>query len=163
MATEDVKLTTINAQPTLAIRAKVPMAEIGARLGELLPKAFMTAQMKGAQMVGPPYVRYLDARLGEDGYQPMGEIIEIEAGVPVASRVEGEGDVQPYELPGGEAAVGWHIGPYERVGDTYAVLWQLVRAEGRSAGGPPWEVYWTDPGEEPDPAKWRTQVFQPIR
>ena len=26
-----------------------------------------------------------------------------------------------------------------------------------------WEIYWTDPGLEPDPAKWRTQIFFPVK
>ena len=33
---------------------------------------------------------------------------------------------------------------------------------GRRAAGPNWEVYWTDPGREPDPAKWRTEVLKPL-
>jgi hypothetical protein len=28
--------------------------------------------------------------------------------------------------------------------------------------GAPWEEYWTDPGMEPDPAKWRTKLVWPI-
>ena len=30
------------------------------------------------------------------------------------------------------------------------------------AAGGPWEVYWTNPGMVPDPAKWRTQIFAPL-
>ena len=30
------------------------------------------------------------------------------------------------------------------------------------ARGGVFEVFWTDPGMVPDPAKWRTQIFAPI-
>jgi hypothetical protein len=31
------------------------------------------------------------------------------------------------------------------------------------ADGGPWEIYWTDPGLERDPAKWRTEIVQPVK
>jgi len=34
--------------------------------------------------------------------------------------------------------------------------------EGRSVGGPPWEIYLTDPGERPDPQTWETQIILPL-
>jgi hypothetical protein len=31
--------------------------------------------------------------------------------------------------------------------------------QGQRPGGPPWEVYVTDPGDYPDPKDWRTEVY----
>ena len=28
--------------------------------------------------------------------------------------------------------------------------------------GPMWEIYWSDPEAEPDPATWRTEILVPI-
>ena len=37
----------------------------------------------------------------------------------------------------------------------------IVR-EGLEPAGVPWEVYVTDPGAEPDPSKWRTDLYFPV-
>jgi len=37
-----------------------------------------------------------------------------------------------------------------------------MAANGVRAGGAPWESYVTDPGEHPDPADWRTEVYWPL-
>lgn len=34
--------------------------------------------------------------------------------------------------------------------------------QGRQPAGGPWEVYFTDLNEVPDPAQWRTQIFLPL-
>lgn len=43
--------------------------------------------------------------------------------------------------------------------DVYA--WIAEHGHERRGGG--WAIYWTDPGIEPDPEKWRTQILVPIR
>jgi effector-binding domain-containing protein len=35
-------------------------------------------------------------------------------------------------------------------------------AQGRRPASTMWEVYLTDPEEEPDPARWRTEVYWPV-
>ena len=37
----------------------------------------------------------------------------------------------------------------------------VARPQGIETTGPLWEIYWTDPGIEPDPKKWRTQILVP--
>jgi AraC family transcriptional regulator len=55
-----------------------------------------------------------------------------------------------------------HYGPYDTLADTYVAVETWIEEAGRSIGGPPWEVYLTDPGERPDPATWETQVVVPL-
>jgi AraC family transcriptional regulator len=38
-----------------------------------------------------------------------------------------------------------------------------MKSQGLEPAGAPWEVYVTDPGAEPDPSKWRTDIFFPVR
>lgn len=56
----------------------------------------------------------------------------------------------------------WHVGPYDTLAETYAALMGWIGEQGRTVAGPMWEVYWTDPGTEPDPARWRTEVIIPV-
>lgn len=37
-----------------------------------------------------------------------------------------------------------------------------IKDQGRQCVGPAWEVYWTDPGEVPDPADWNFELLWPI-
>lgn len=54
-----------------------------------------------------------------------------------------------------------HIGPYDEMLDAYEALVTWLAEEDRRPVGDPREVYLTDPEEHPDPAAWRTEVFQP--
>ncbi len=45
--------------------------------------------------------------------------------------------------------------------DERARIARGVAVEGGTLGL--WEVYWTDPGIESDPRKWRTQLVRPLR
>ena len=88
--------------------------------------------------------------------------VDLEGGCPVASPVAGAGDVHPGELPGGEVAFTWHVGPYDTIGEAHGALTAWVLANSRKQRGPMWEVYWTDPGQEPDPTRWKTELIMPL-
>jgi effector-binding domain-containing protein len=88
---------------------------------------------------------------------------EVEAGFPASRPVEGSGDVQPSELPGGQVAVTVHTGPYGQMEPGYQALASWVTDHGGEAIGGAWEVYFSDPSTQPDPATWRTEIIQPYR
>jgi hypothetical protein len=56
----------------------------------------------------------------------------------------------------------WHVGPYERLGETHTRIQEYLDEHGLTQRAAAWEEYWTDPGMEPDPAKWRTKVVWPV-
>ena len=78
-------------------------------------------------------------------------------------KVEGKDRVKSTELPAGKAAVTWHVGSYDTVVKSQARLAHWLKAQSLQPDGGHWEVYWTDPGIEPDPAKWRTRIFWPVK
>ena len=45
----------------------------------------------------------------------------------------------------------------------YQALASWVSSHGGEPAGDPWEVYFSDPASEPDPATWRTEIVQPYR
>ena len=150
----EFELLTVDPQPALAIRAVVPNDQLAFDMGEWLPAVWKYATDNGIELAGPPFTRY----------HAMGEHeTDLESGLPVTAPRQGEGRIKPVELPGGEVASTWHVGPYDRLPETHRALAEWVAEQGRTQAGPHWEVYWTDPGAEPDPAKWRTQVLMPLR
>ena len=141
------------AQPVASVRVKCKPAEISATLATILPEVGAYLTSIGAKMTGPPFSRYHAVSDTE---------VDIEGGMPVAKPVPGKGRVVAGELPAGKCARVWHIGPYEKLRESHLALSAWVTQQKGKQRGAPWEVYWTDPGMVPDPAKWRTQLFLPI-
>jgi AraC family transcriptional regulator len=153
MAAYTIDRIELRAQPVLLVRRRVPHSQIAAALGELLGRVFLHAQRSGAALAGQPFTRYLEWGPG---------LLTIEAGLPVAATVSGEGDVRPDTLPGGPAASTTHVGPYDGLNAAHAAVQLWIEEHGLSVAGAPWEVYVTDPAEHPDPRDWRTQIFWPL-
>lgn len=146
---------TLVARPALSIRVQVAKDRVGPTLAVLLPEVMAHLSKAGVSPAGPPFSRY-------HGTDKDGKL-DLEAGMPVAKKVEGKGRVQASELPGGKAAMTWHIGPFETLEESYAALGRWIEANRLTSAGAYWEVYWTDPGIEPDASKWRTQVLWPVK
>lgn len=140
-------------QPAAVIAATTNPAGIAAVIPEILPAAWAAVKQAGRSPVGPPIVRYLS--FSDDA-------VELEGGLPVDAPIASGDRIQPITLPAGEAAVTWHVGSYDRLSEAHMALHHWVAENNRRSGAPSYEVYWTDPGEEPDPTKWRTEIVFPL-
>ena len=147
------RLEELVAQPTLSIRLEIPADQVSRTLAVVLPEVGGAVAALGAEMTGPPFSRY---------HRNNGRTIDLEAGIPVKRKVEGKGRVKASELPAGRVAVTWHVGPYDSLPKSYARLESWLKAQPLKTRGGYWEIYWTDPGIEPDPARWRTKVLWPV-
>ncbi len=144
----------VGPQPIVGIRVTAKMTELGQLMGPLFGELMTHLQQSGQHPAGMPLAIYH----GMDG----GEV-DVECGIPVASPVETEGRVMPGKLPGGMVATVTHTGHYEGLRETWAALTQWMSSQGLTPAAAPWEVYVTDPGAEPDPSRWRTEIFFPVR
>lgn len=81
----------------------------------------------------------------------------------MAAPIKAVGEVRPSSLPGGTVATTMHVGSYDQMEPAYEALAQWVKEHGQELAGDPWEVYFSDPSVEPDPATWRTEIVQPYR
>jgi effector-binding domain-containing protein len=143
-------------QPTAVVRATLTVPEIGGWFGPTLGRVAGWLGSRGIAIVGPPFARYHEL-------DPEHERFEVEAGFPVATPVEGDGEVSASSLPGGPHATTLHVGPYEGLGAAYDALLAWIVEQGGEPAGDAWEVYESDPVEQPDPTTWRTQVYWPYR
>lgn len=142
------------AQLTAVARATLPVAEIGPWLGTTYGAIAGLLAARRAAPAGPPFARF--HMLGDGRF-------DVEAGFPVSRPIEPSGDVQPSELPGGQVAVTVHVGPYDQMEPAYQALASWVTDHGGELAGDAWEVFFSDPAAEPDPATWRTEIVQPYR
>lgn len=150
----DIEIRSIPRQHTAAIRISSPTEQIAEAMSGAFPKLYEAITAAGAVPAGPPLARY---------FSFGGPVIEFECAAPVANPFTAEGEVEPGEIGGGEAAVTMHVGPYDTIGETWESMAEWVKQQGREMVGPGWESYLTDPGAEPDPAKWMTEVFMPVK
>jgi effector-binding domain-containing protein len=146
-------------QPYVAIRARVTMSELpglGARLGEV----FGWLGARGLAPAGAPFFKY--------NVVDMAHELDIEAGVPVAAAVDGDGHMASGVLPAGRYATLTHVGhPSELAGVTETLLdwaagqglaWDMSPGADGDRWGSRLEFYLTDPRQEPDMSKWVTQL-----
>jgi AraC-like DNA-binding protein/effector-binding domain-containing protein len=153
MPTPTIERKELQPQPALIVKRRVARSEIATTIAESLGKTFPYALQNGLAIAGRPFVRYSDVGPG---------LMTMETGTPLAEPAPGVGEIEAITLPGGPAAVAVHMGPYDKLQDTYAALERWMQQQGVRAAGAPWESYITDPAEHPDPANWRTDVYWPI-
>jgi AraC family transcriptional regulator len=144
----------LSPQPVLLARRRVKPSAIAATLGEVLGLVFHHAQRAGAAFAGQPLTRYLEWGPG---------LWTIEAGMPIAASVPGDGVVSADTLPGGLVATTTHAGPYDKLTEAHAAIQVWIEEHGLVGSGAPWESYVTDPADYPDPADWKTEIFWPVK
>jgi effector-binding domain-containing protein len=149
----EVAIRKLERTPVLFVHKEVPLTGIPAALGEAYNAVFAYAASRGVHPSGAPYARY---------FTVSPEKVVLDAGIPLLGPLAGEGVVESGVLPAGEAAVTTHIGRYEEMEPAYAAMRAWMRANGRQEAGAPWEIYLSDPQQEPDPATWRTEVVWPL-
>lgn len=140
------EIVAIPERYALTAKATCNHKELGPIIGGLFGS--LMERYPEAELLYPPCLFYLQWR--EDD-------CDIEAAV----------FIDPLSLPGEalktypaqRAAVHVHIGPYEKLHESWAILWQQFKEAGLTTNEQIWDCYVTDPGEEPDPAKWETELY----
>lgn len=147
-------------QHYVAIAAEAQPDAMGPLLGELWPAVAQWLTARKVPHAGAPFIRYRVIN--------MGNTFGIEVGIPVAEAQTGEGRVIADSLPAGSYACITHTGLFDSLVTTHAALqsWAADQDIGLQvqpgAEGELWacrlESYLTDPGSEPDPRNWRTEI-----
>jgi effector-binding domain-containing protein len=145
----DIRITEHSAQPTAGVRERVPMAELTSFFSRAYEETMAALNAQGRHPVGPPFGRYFG--------RPT-DVIDVEAGFPVAAAIAADGRVMPGSLPAGRVVEATHVGPYDTLGETYAAIERFLAERSLAPGEAMWESYLSDPEVEPDPAGWQTRV-----
>jgi effector-binding domain-containing protein len=149
------RIVGLPARPYVAIPGTVTMQTIG-MIADRLPEVFGWLAGRGIAPAGAPFLRYnvidMDAEL------------QLEAGVPIAVAVPGEGDIRSGILPAGRFVTLTHVGHFDELHEATAALlrWAGERGLTWDQSGQRWgcrlEIYHTNPAEQPDPTKWETEL-----
>lgn len=135
----------------IALRVVATMTEMesamGTAFGTIMPLA-------GDKMAGPPFAIW---------YQWEGDTFEFDNCIPVTAPVKVSGDVRNISTYAGKVVMVSHTGSYESTQYSWETLMEYVEKNGLETAGDPYEVYITNPGEEPDPSKWITELYWPVK
>jgi len=152
-------ITQRAAMPYAGISQWVTMSAVGS-VADRIPEIFGWLGARGITPAGPPFFRYhvID----------MERQLLVEAGVPVTSAIEDDGDIRSGTLPAGRFAVMTHTGAPETLMAATSALLGWAQARGlawdvsQTDAGEKWgcriESYLTDPAQQPDTSKWQTEL-----
>ena len=153
--TQNCEIRELEARPMLSIRRQVAMADMSSVFAEIFPAVAAYIGEQGGQPAGMPLAIYHNMNMET-------QAVDVEGGMPVVAPLAGSGEIKAGEVPHGRMAVAAHFGPYDTIPETHQALSQWMADNGYQPAGPAWEVYITDPGAEPDPAKWQTDIYYPV-
>ena len=148
------EVITIEPQDAAVLRAEVPVDQLPSVFDRAFHAVMEAVRTQGLDVTGPPF-----------GFYPRmpATTVEVAAGFPVSGPVTPSGEVSALELPGGRVVRGMHVGPFDKLEDTYRELSEWVGSQGLEMAQQMWESYLTDPSAEPDSAKWQTLITWPLR
>jgi effector-binding domain-containing protein len=144
----DVSVQSAQADLVAAVRATVPIRDIARTWKPALDQVWAFLKANGGLHPGHNLFLYHHA-------EHRSEAMNIDFGVQVARRFEGEGSVRCIETPAGEVARTVHVGPYDRLGDAHDALHAWCADHNRKIGQASWEIYgdWNN-----DPALLETTI-----
>ena len=132
-----------------AVRARLPVRRVKDVFRDYLDQVYAAGRAGHVRLDGQNVFLYQPVADDPEG-------ADVAFGVGVHAPFVDVGNVQPVELPIGDAAAATHWGDYARLGAAHAAVKQWCRTNGHRLSGTRWEIYghWTD-----DPAKLRTDVY----
>lgn len=153
------KLGERSAQAYVAVRAQATMQELDSVIPQSIGEVAAWLAQQGVAPAGAPFVRYLVI--------DMEAQLELEIGFPLASALPGNGRIRAGVLPAGRYASLVYTGIDNGIAANAALLewgaeqglvWDRWNTENGDAFGARLESFITNPDEEPDRAKWETEV-----
>jgi len=142
------------AQAAAVIHLTVPRSEMMKVFGPAVGELMTALANQGVEPVGAVFAHHL--KMSPDSF-------DFELGVRVALPVKVAGRVMPGELPAAKVAHTIYSGPYEGLPSAWGEFSKWIRANRHEPAETLWELYAVGPQSTPDPADWRTELFQPLR
>lgn len=140
-------------QPTLSIRARTPIQGLPQLLGESYGKIAAYLAELGEEPAGAPFTAYYNMDMHD---------LDVEVGFPVTKAIQGQGEIQANQVPGGKLGYALHTGRYGDIAPAYDALTQYVKEQGYEPTGVSYEFYLNDPDETPQ-EQLETQIVFPLK
>ncbi|MBN2172874.1 MAG: GyrI-like domain-containing protein [Bacteroidales bacterium] len=154
-STSEVVITETEPMFALAIRSECKAEEISNVMGAAYGKIMEYAGKNGAQIAGAPMSIW---------YSWEGDKMVFDNVIPVDKKIKGSNDIKSITTYKGKVVKVTHTGDYESTQYSWGILENYIKENDLlEMNGDPWESYLTDPQSQPDPTKWVTELYWPIK
>lgn len=140
------------AQNTLSIRTRSAVGDLPGVMGRVFAEIIQYLAGVGENPDGPPYAAYYNMDMQD---------LDIEIGFPVSKKLDGRGEIQSGEIPGGQFAACLYTGPYSGIAPAYTALSEWIKSQDFTTTGVAYEFYITDPATTPAD-ELQTQIIFPL-
>lgn len=132
----EVVIKSVKPQLITGVRDTIPNWEqVTPTFNRLFDEAFAYVEQHGGKPAGYAFDMWLDPEMPETN-------MNVEAAIPLQSRIPGNERVKVYELPGAETVASViHHGPFAGLSQAYSALTQWIEANGYRIAGPNREIY----------------------
>jgi effector-binding domain-containing protein len=152
---QSIELRDVPVVKAAALTIRTSLDRIGADLEAAYLQVSEAAAKEGATQAGPLLSGYPDESFDADDFSAV-------LGVPLDREIAGNDRVCMVDFPGGRAAVGLFVGPYDGLSKAWTELYTWVEEQGLRAGAMPYEVYRVDAEQAPTSAKVETDLVFPV-
>lgn len=132
------------------------METMGEQLGELYGQIYAEAGKQQLEVIGFPFVHYLD-------FDESTGFSNYRAGVEVKSLGSDAGNVKAFAYPEMNVVQAVHTGSYEEFTLSYDKLGAYIETNALEVVGDAFEFYMTGMMTEPDASKWETLIAFPLK
>jgi effector-binding domain-containing protein len=155
-STGAISVATLPGMNVLLADGAGTMEEMAAQLPELYGLLYETAAEQGLQVIGVPFVNYLDYD-EETGYS------NFRAGIEVNGMGSDAGNIKAGAYAEMEALQCIHSGPYESLTESYDALSAYMQEHQVPVAGNAIEYYQVGAMSESDPGLWKTLIAFPLK
>lgn len=153
--TENMEVVIWESQPYVYILDSCKVSNISAKLAKVYEEIYRSLASQGIIPISQPFAKYLSfpQNLGDENK------VILQAGAFMETGIETSGRIQIGNSKSGNTIQASHFGVYETAGKTHDTMKKYCDDNGYTIIGSAYEMYITDPGLEPNPAKWETKVI----
>jgi effector-binding domain-containing protein len=152
--TGEVAMQNVESKNAFAVRVVCTMEEIEEAMSGSFNQLMEEMTNTGVQMTGPPFAIW---------YRWEGDEFEFDHCMPVSELRQTTGEVRGLKTYAGKVISVIHTGHYDSSGHSWMALENYLHEHNLESNGDPWEVYLTNPQEEPDHLKWMTELYWPVK
>ena len=149
---EIADLETTPVRYFLGVRKTVAFTDMSTFFGANFSKAFGEVQKSGATMAGSPSGLFWS-------YDEQGGKTDMAAAVPLVEDKKPAAGLSVFPVGGKRTLVIEYFGAYDKSGEAHYAMDDYMKEKGLQNIPPVIEEYVTDPGQEPDTAKWLTKII----
>jgi effector-binding domain-containing protein len=151
-----LQLIQLPDKPVVSVIDSCNWADIEMKMGQMFGEIMTLQKSAKFEFAGSPMSLY-------HKWDETNQFAVFENCVPVDREVVGKGRIQYKILPATRAVMGIHFGAYDQTMYMYSAMDEFIQEFGLEENGGPIEEFITDPMNEPDTAKWQTNIYFPVK